>query len=151
MDNASSDASCDIINMYCEEYSNIQFVRHRTNIGSSANCNILLRSTFEKYTLFVSHNDPLISNNDLASMVYFLELHDGVDLIYGRNTRSNEFSESSEFCFSVPSSTIKEQLELSSLDCMDIATWHYTSNEPFMGFISFISPKNYPVLHRLWW
>ena len=133
MDNASSDSSCELLRKYSERYSNIKFVRHRTNVGSGVNCNILLRSTFEKYTLLVSGNDSLASDIDLAKMLYFLELNDGVDLVYGRNTRSNEFCEPPDFCFSVPSPTIKEQLKLLSYDCMDVATWLYTSNEPFWG------------------
>ena len=133
MDNASSDSSCDIIKQYSKKYPNIKFVRHRTNIGSSANVNILLRSSFEKYTLFVSANDSLVSAENLAFMVYFLEHNDGVDLVYGRNTRSNQFCEHPSFCFSVPSPTIREQLKLSAYDCMDTATWYYHTNEPLWG------------------
>jgi hypothetical protein len=145
MDNCSIDKSWEIIQSYKRKHSNIHAIRHRSNLGSSANINMLMRSTYQEYTLLASGNDVLNSKNDLVNMLRFMNMNSGVDLVYGRNIRQGQYVEPSEYCFSVPTLEDRRHNNISSYDCMDTVTWMYTSNEPLWGLYRSSAIKMAPL------
>ena len=108
---------------------------------------MLLHSTYEKYTLLASSNDILINENAVSCMVHFLEMNDDYDLVYGRNIRDGNYAEPWEHCFSVPGLKIRTSIGLSNYNCMDIATWLYTSSEPLWGLYRSSALKIVPQIN----
>ena len=89
---------------------NVNFGIHQRKPRSVVNVNMLLHSTYEKYTLLASSNDILINENAVSCMVHFLEMNDDYDLVYGRNIRDGNYAEPWEHCFSVPGLKIQHRL-----------------------------------------
>jgi hypothetical protein len=76
-----------------------------------------------------------------------MEANEGIDLVYGRNIRLGTFSEPARYTFSIPGKDRRYRLGLSDLDCMDIATFLYTSSEPFWGLYRTEKIKEIPIIN----
>lgn len=133
IDNASTDGSWDIIKKLSLKNQNIHALRTRSNLGPHLTTNILLRLPLTEFTLLASGNDVLLDPWSLSTFANFLSSNTGYDLVYGRNVRQSQFAEPQRFCFSIPSPQRRNDLGITALDAMDIATWLYTSSEPLWG------------------
>ena len=81
----------------------------------------------------------------LSNMFYFMEHVPDISLIYGRNVNSScSFAEPSEYCFPIPGLGKRSDLGLTGHQCLQIATWLYTSSEPLWGMYRSEVPKIIP-------
>ena len=107
--------------------------------------NLLIRSSTSKYVLFASANDVFVDNNAFIDMYSILEHEEDILLVYGRNSRDGHFSEPEEFSFSIPGSHARSELGICDNDCMNAATWLYTSSEPLWGLYRACLPRMIPA------
>jgi len=82
-DNASTDASADIIRSYARRDARIRYIRQRFNIGAPANWNFVARAARGKYFKWASGND-VVAPTMLARCVEVLDREPRVVLCYGR-------------------------------------------------------------------
>jgi glycosyltransferase involved in cell wall biosynthesis len=145
IDNCSSDKSWEYLSNYTSRHSGIIAERLPTNTGPHHTSNILIRSSNAKYVLFASGNDMFAYDTAFLEMYTILESDDDIIIVYGRNGRDGIYSEPINFSFSVPGKKLRRQLRLSDADCMNMATWLYTSSEPLWGLYRSTVPKLIPA------
>ena len=145
IDNCSTDRSWDCIEQYTREHAGITAERMELNTGPHHTANILLRSSSAKYVLFASGNDIFVDKYAFLDMYTVLEEEEDIILVYGRNCRNGIYSEPDEYSFSIPGNKLRKELEIGDMDCMNTATWLYTSSEPLWGMYRANVPRMIPT------
>jgi glycosyltransferase involved in cell wall biosynthesis len=82
-DNASTDATADIVRGYERRDARVRYLRQSVNIGAPANWNLVARAARGSYFKWASGND-LVAPTMLARCVEILDREPGVVLCYGR-------------------------------------------------------------------
>ena len=144
IDNCSTDTSWNCIQAYKNKYPGITALQMQANTGPHHTANLLIRSSTSKYVLFASANDVFVDNNAFIDMYSILEHEEDILLVYGRNSRDRHFSEPEEFSFSIRISA-RSELGICDNDCMNAATWLYTSSEPLWGLYRACLPRMIPA------
>lgn len=85
VDDMSSDHSCAIIQEYCDQYSNISFIRNQSNQGPSIRLNQGAFAAKGEYLLLMDGDDVLY--HDAAQKMLELIQKFEVDLIYGKRRK----------------------------------------------------------------
>ena len=85
-DNASTDATGDILNEYMEKDDRIKYYRHSENLGAAKNYNVSFEKSNGKYFKWAAHDDVL-DVQYIERCVHELEKDDNVVLVHPRTSQ----------------------------------------------------------------